>query len=176
MLQVTFINSFSLVVWSIIMCKWTTNPIIQCYFQTISIKNSFLSQNNMNPQFQIKNLYIIVIKLWYKELYQSLQWLQMSQHLNVSGHEQVQCSLQSLIFWFVLPCLLVIKFFYYLSRFFFIKCPFLKRPKRMWEIWVHFQKTYKQTYDRAYCTDLNSHICLTDHTHLQKTKYMLCHS
>ena len=46
----------------------------------------------------------------------------------------------------------------------------------MWEIWVHFQKTYKQTYERAYCTDLNSHICLTDHTHLQKTKDMLRHS
>ena len=29
----SLINSFGLVVWSIIMRKWTTNPIIQCYFK-----------------------------------------------------------------------------------------------------------------------------------------------
>ena len=150
------------------------NPTIQCYFQTISIKNSFLSQNNMNPQFQIK-MYNHSNQVMIPRT-KPVITVAVNVSAPVSGFVQVQCSLQSWILLFDRPWLLVFIKFHNLWWFFFIKCPFLKWPKRLWEIWVHFQKTCKQTDERAYCTYLNSHICLTDHTHLQNTKDMLHHS
>ena len=82
--------------------------------------------------FRLKKCIIIVKKVWYKELSQPLQWLQMSQHLNVPGHEQVQCSLQSLISLFDLPWLLVIKKFHHLLwLFFFYQMSFFKLTKEI---------------------------------------------
>ena len=48
--------------------------------------------------------------------------------------------------------------------------PRLKQTKRLWEIWVHFQKTNEQTCKKASWTYLNSHICLDYNAHLQKTR------
>ena len=176
MLQVTFINSFSLVVWSIIMCncanKQQSNHSV--LFPNYFNQEFIFSQNNMNPQFQIK-MYNHSNQVMIPRT-KPVITVAANVSAPVSGFVQVQCSLQSWIFLFDRPWLLVFIKSHNLLWFFFIKCPFLKWPKRLWEIWAHFQKTYKQTYERAYCTYLNSHICLTDHTHLQKTKDMLRHS